>query len=165
MASTTIEDGQFDDTPEAQAPTQINLRSGHLYIDNSDSEPDHWSESAEEDDSEIDEAYDNNQVEDEDWEIAEGGPFGPLISRTSKAEHMVLQTSPNSITAFDSMSRSVQETRRVSSPPSTVQVQLHPSLRSTIHGAALHPPPQDPARNRKTKPPTNSGRWRNIHHG
>jgi RIO kinase 1 len=59
-------DGQFDDAPEIppiSSPPEI-------YHENEILE---WSSSDEEGEHEVDEIYDDNRVEDEDWEIAERG--------------------------------------------------------------------------------------------
>ena len=66
-----IEPGQFDDAPETDA------RANHTYIDTHPADLDEslleYSEQEDDDDDEIDEAYDDNRVEDEDWEIADRG--------------------------------------------------------------------------------------------
>ncbi|KAK7469275.1 Serine/threonine-protein kinase rio1 [Stygiomarasmius scandens] len=70
--ATTIEDGQFDD-----APGDIGPRGGHAYIDVQDDEhsdlSDHYLNNLEDEseDEEEESYYDDNRVEDEDWEIAE----------------------------------------------------------------------------------------------
>ncbi|KAF8349424.1 RIO1-domain-containing protein [Amanita rubescens] len=64
-----IEPGQFDDAPEPEA------RTHHTYIDTHPPEFDEnlleYSEPEDDDEDEIDDAYDNDRVEDEDWEIAD----------------------------------------------------------------------------------------------
>lgn len=64
-----IEPGQFDDAPEA--------RANHTYIDTHPPELDEsfleYSEPEDDDEDEIDDAYDDDRVEDEDWEIADKG--------------------------------------------------------------------------------------------
>ncbi|KAF8798965.1 RIO1-domain-containing protein [Phlegmacium glaucopus] len=66
-------DGQFDDAPEVLQDARIH----HAYIDTYDPENDkdrlEWSDSTEDEaeSEEIDETYDDNRVEDEDWENAE----------------------------------------------------------------------------------------------
>ncbi|TFK64642.1 RIO1-domain-containing protein [Pluteus cervinus] len=74
---TTIEeDGQFDDAPEPTQPPMAgdvqDARGDIPYIDTHHDE-ELWSDDNDDDDytSEIDEEYDNNRVEDEDWEVAE----------------------------------------------------------------------------------------------
>lgn len=66
-----IEPGQFDDAPESDA------RASHTYIDTHPPELDEslleYSEQEDDDDDEIDDTYDDNRVEDEDWEIADRG--------------------------------------------------------------------------------------------
>ena len=73
------EDGQFDDAPEFEgqrhAPTApANPREGRGFIDDPLLE---WSESDEEDESSDaflnEEDFEDNRVEDEDWEITERG--------------------------------------------------------------------------------------------
>lgn len=74
-------DGQFEDAPIlVDQPSQIlpqNPREGLNFID----EELEWSDPADEDEDSdsIDEGYDDNRVEDEDWEVAEGGS-SPLSS-------------------------------------------------------------------------------------
>ncbi|RDB17987.1 Serine/threonine-protein kinase rio1 [Hypsizygus marmoreus] len=67
-----IEHGQFDDAHESGIPQTTDLRAGLPYIDTStcDSDEVPWPES-DYDNDDIDEEYDENRVEDEDWEIAE----------------------------------------------------------------------------------------------
>jgi RIO kinase 1 len=74
IASTPIDDGQFED-----APVSLHgIRTPHAYIDTYDPKSDNddlnWSDSSK-DEEEIDETYDDNRVEDEDWENAERGRF------------------------------------------------------------------------------------------
>lgn len=69
----TIYDGQFDDATEVTGP-----RAGYSYIDSSDESSD--SPEAEISEEDIDETYEDDRVEDEDWEIAERGLFWPLPS-------------------------------------------------------------------------------------
>jgi RIO kinase 1 len=70
----TIEVGQFDDAPDSNAPTQMDPRAGHPYIDTSSYDSDDLPLPPDSDyDDEIDEEYDENRAEDEDWEVAEGG--------------------------------------------------------------------------------------------
>ena len=72
---TPIDEGQFDDAPEGFQ----DARTPHAYIDTYDPEKDNdrldWSDSSKDDynSEEIDETYDDNKVEDEDWENAERG--------------------------------------------------------------------------------------------
>ncbi|KDR82805.1 hypothetical protein GALMADRAFT_238357 [Galerina marginata CBS 339.88] len=78
MTSTTepIVVGQFDDADDAGLAHEIN-REGHPYIDTYDPTKDgedlDWSEQEDEDvdEDDLDEPYDDNRVEDEDWENAE----------------------------------------------------------------------------------------------
>lgn len=70
-----VEPGQFDDAPELQQNEQTLNREGGAYIDTYDFEDD---EDLDEDDDEdfeedLDDTYNDNRVEDEDWEIAERG--------------------------------------------------------------------------------------------
>jgi RIO kinase 1 len=58
-------EGQFDDAPEAA--TTGSPRDNHRYID------EHFLEWSEEDGEE--DEYEEDRVEDEDWEVAEGGAF------------------------------------------------------------------------------------------
>ncbi|KAG6830710.1 hypothetical protein H0H87_007297 [Tephrocybe sp. NHM501043] len=72
MAS-DIEPGQFDDL-ETDITTQLpDLRAQHTFIDtaNYDSDELEWPEESDYDSDVINEKYDDNRVEDEDWEIAE----------------------------------------------------------------------------------------------
>ena len=77
MATTTPIDGQFEDAPEGLQ----GLRTSHAYIDTYDpkidNDPLDWSDSSTEEykSEEIDETYDDNRVEDEDWENAERGNY------------------------------------------------------------------------------------------
>lgn len=64
MSSDHTQDGQW---AERHRPTDVN-QNVHFIHDETLLE---WSEE-EEDDDEIDEEYDDNRVEDEDWEVAEG---------------------------------------------------------------------------------------------
>jgi len=73
LINVPIDEGQFDDAP----------RPSQLYIDTCDPEEDvnalDWPDSPfEDEDDDLDDAYDENRVEDEDWEIAERGmPYRP----------------------------------------------------------------------------------------
>ena len=73
LINAPIDEGQFDDAP----------RPSQLYIDTYDPAEDvnalDWPESPlEDDDDDLDDTYDENRVEDEDWEIAERGmPYRP----------------------------------------------------------------------------------------
>lgn len=78
IASTPIDDGQFED---AQKGLQ-DARTPHAYIDTydpkNDNDPLNWSDSSKDDEydsEEIDETCDENRVEDEDWENAERGNY------------------------------------------------------------------------------------------
>ena len=77
IASTPIDEGQFEDPQEGLQ----DARTPHAYIDTYDSKNDNdplnWSDSSEEeyDSEEIDESFDENRVEDEDWENAERGNY------------------------------------------------------------------------------------------
>lgn len=66
--------GQFDDAPgDVTDGATADPREGHQFIDQAILA---WSEPSEEDDfDEEEDEYDNIRVEDEDWEIAERGPF------------------------------------------------------------------------------------------
>ncbi|KAF9463057.1 RIO1 family-domain-containing protein [Collybia nuda] len=71
--TSTIEAGQFDDAPERLSNVQADIRTGHPYIDTSTYDSDGLSLTDESEcEDEIDEEYDENRVEDEDWEVAEG---------------------------------------------------------------------------------------------
>lgn len=78
MASTPIDDGQFEDVPEGLQ----DARPPHAYIDTYDSkidnDPSSDSSNDEYDSEEIDETCDENRVEDEDWENAERGNFARI---------------------------------------------------------------------------------------
>lgn len=63
-----MSDGQFDDAPEV-----IDPRAGFSYIDSSEESDDLLEE--EEEGEEIEETYEDDRVEDEDWENAERGLF------------------------------------------------------------------------------------------
>ncbi|KAF9013258.1 RIO1 family-domain-containing protein [Cyathus striatus] len=74
-AAAPLDDGQFDDAPDA--PTQqIQNRDGQFYIDTYDPVNEH---DEDEGYDELDEDYDDNRVEDEDWEVAERGTFYKTI--------------------------------------------------------------------------------------
>lgn len=70
------EDGQFDDAPDATPaplttiPPQFNPREGSNFIDEGILE---WSEHEETEDSGAEDDWEENRVEDEDWEISERG--------------------------------------------------------------------------------------------
>lgn len=68
-----VAEGQFDDAVETQTSHPVDLRSGYTYIDSPDSEDLDWPDTPEEDSDDLDDTYDDNRVEDEDWEIAEKG--------------------------------------------------------------------------------------------
>lgn len=72
MAS-TVEPGQFDDAEDDGIVQNQDPRAHYTFIDTVDYD----SEDLEPEDSDLDEdeidEYDNNRVEDEDWEIAERG--------------------------------------------------------------------------------------------
>ncbi|KAJ4482087.1 RIO1-domain-containing protein [Lentinula aciculospora] len=61
-----IQDGQFDDAPEL-----IDPRAGYSYIDSSDESDDLPEDQLFDVDEVIDETYEDDRVEDEDWEMAE----------------------------------------------------------------------------------------------
>jgi len=83
IRSTMPEVGQFDD---AEDPTQ-DSRSGLPYIDTSTYDSDEFPSTGESDEEdEIDEAYDENRVEDEDWEAAERGSRVSISLKTSPSE-------------------------------------------------------------------------------
>jgi hypothetical protein len=73
-----IADDQFDDAKETPSDTPpVDPREGGHFVD--DETLLEWSEESaaddndDDDDDMIDQGYDDNRVEDEDWEIAEGG--------------------------------------------------------------------------------------------
>lgn len=69
-----VEPDQFKDAPIPIDEPQADPRAGGQFID--DDKLLEWSESensADEDEDGIEEEYDDNRAEDEDWEIAEGG--------------------------------------------------------------------------------------------
>lgn len=73
MAS-IIEVGQFDDAQELPTTLSVDPRAGHPYIDTAGYDSDDLPLPEESDyEDEIDEEYDENRVEDEDWEVVEGG--------------------------------------------------------------------------------------------
>ncbi|KAF7987093.1 hypothetical protein HWV62_269 [Athelia sp. TMB] len=72
-APQSIELGQFEDAPISVNESQGDPRAGGHFID--DEALLAWSEpenSADEDEDEVEEEYDDNRAEDEDWEVAEG---------------------------------------------------------------------------------------------
>jgi RIO kinase 1 len=74
-AQPPIEDGQFDDAPE-DAVAVVDIRqAGHQLIDDHDDPLLRWSEEeeSEAEDELNEEDFDDNRVEDEDWEMAERG--------------------------------------------------------------------------------------------
>ena len=79
--STPINDGKFEDPQEGFQ----DARTSHAYIDTYDSKNDidplNWSDSSEDkyDSEEIDETFDEDRVEDEDWENAERGNYCPKL--------------------------------------------------------------------------------------
>ncbi|KAG6897642.1 hypothetical protein C0992_012621 [Termitomyces sp. T32_za158] len=83
MAS-TVEPGQFDDAEDDGNVRNEDPRAHYTFIDTVgyDSEDLEWPEDSDPDEDEIDE-YDNNRVEDEDWEIAERG----VLSNTDFTKH------------------------------------------------------------------------------
>lgn len=73
-----VEAGQFDDAPETTNPAiHRGLRDPVPYIDEHEDSP--LEDADEEEYSDIDEPFDDNRVEDEDWENAERGIFVPII--------------------------------------------------------------------------------------
>lgn len=73
MAS-IIEVGQFDDAQEIPTIGNADPRAGHPYIDTANYDSDDLPLPEESDyEDEVDEEYDENRVEDEDWEVVEGG--------------------------------------------------------------------------------------------
>lgn len=79
MATQTVNPGQFDDAPEPDALSQapdFNPREGSAFIDQELlewSEPSDDEDEAQDEHQELDAEYDNIEVDDEDWEVAEGG--------------------------------------------------------------------------------------------
>ncbi|KAG5338945.1 hypothetical protein C0989_005501 [Termitomyces sp. Mn162] len=73
MAS-IIEPNQFDDAEDYETVHTQDHRAHYSFIDTAgyDSEGLEWPEDSDSDKDEIYEEYDDNRVEDEDWEIAEG---------------------------------------------------------------------------------------------
>lgn len=72
--TTFVVSGQFDDAVEGPQPIE-DSRQDCGYIDTVDPKDLEWSEeeSDENEDYELDDDYDDNRVEDEDWENAERG--------------------------------------------------------------------------------------------
>ncbi|KAF8073712.1 RIO1-domain-containing protein [Lyophyllum atratum] len=68
-----IEAGQFDDAEESTSTPVLDPRLEHSYIDTTSYDSDELPlpEVSDYDEDDIDEEYDDNRVEDEDWEIAE----------------------------------------------------------------------------------------------
>lgn len=68
-----VEIGQFDDAPDSAATPHDDFRGEHPYIDTSSYDSDDLPLPEDSDDGEdsLDDEYDTNRVEDEDWEIAE----------------------------------------------------------------------------------------------
>lgn len=73
-----IEPGQFDDAPEQQPLERIVNRGAGGYIDTHDFDGDEGDEDEDSDYYEIDDTYEEDRVEDEDWEVAERGILGPF---------------------------------------------------------------------------------------
>lgn len=86
MAS-PIANGQFDDAVETNEITTTFQRL-HPYIDDAGSDLSSLSSDTEISDD-LDEAYDENRVEDEDWEMAERG-WSTWHSRESQADYIRL---------------------------------------------------------------------------
>lgn len=76
----SVEPGQFDDAPAQRQHEQSIHREAGAYIDTYDFDEDEESQNEEDEDydDEIDDGYDDNRIEDEDWEIAERGMCIPL---------------------------------------------------------------------------------------
>lgn len=76
MVPTLIGDGQFDDAPEGLQDAHASYAYIHTDPKINSNDCFHLSDSSEEeeyDSEEIDETYDDNRVEDEDWENVERG--------------------------------------------------------------------------------------------
>ena len=115
---TSIDDGQFDDAPE----NLQDARTPHAYIDTYDSKNDNddldWSDSSKDEyeSEEIDETYDDNRVEDEDWENAERGKllstffflFYYYYQVACPNKKSIFKISQNNIITFDNMSPCAQ---------------------------------------------------------
>lgn len=100
-----VEIGQFDDAPDSAATPHDDFRGEHPYIDTSSYDSDDLPLPEDSDDGEdsLDDEYDTNRVEDEDWEIAERGAhyFINIILQLNA----VRKISQSNIIAFDSMSQ------------------------------------------------------------
>jgi len=92
ISPTPIGDGQFDDVQEGFQ----DARTPHMYIDTYENDKDRleqWSDSSngEYDSEEIDEAYDDHRVEDEDWENAERGSYSQECYQVSLLTNCISQ--------------------------------------------------------------------------
>ena len=103
--------GQFDDAEDVQQIQSVD-RGQHAYIDTHDFEEVGLDlDDLDLEDDEEDEEYDDNRVEDEDWENAERGVY-PLMESLDPIANVHCQTSPNSIIVFDNMSLSALGTHK-----------------------------------------------------
>jgi hypothetical protein len=108
IASNLNNDGQFEDAPEDLQ----DMRTPHAYIDTFDPNNDNndhldWSDSSK-DENDSDEIYDDNRVEDEDWENAERGNHFQKYPSLFPDKIKSIKISQNNIIAFDSMSPCAQ---------------------------------------------------------
>lgn len=84
IASTPIDDGQFEDAQEGLQDARTPNAYIDTYISKNDNDRLDWSDSSkdENDSEEIDETYNDHRVEDEDWENAERGDYVRIITKT-----------------------------------------------------------------------------------
>lgn len=68
-----VEHGQFDDAPEQHHIENSVNRGAGAYIDTHEFDEDEDVEDEDSDSDEIDETWEEDRVEDEDWEVAERG--------------------------------------------------------------------------------------------
>lgn len=94
-----IQLGQFEDATLSMDQAPVDPRAGGHFID--DEKLLAWSDpenSADEDDDGIEEEYDDNRAEDEDWEVAEGGMSWSCLLKVAVnllyRFHKAIQSSP-----------------------------------------------------------------------
>jgi RIO kinase 1 len=75
-----VEHGQFDDAPEQHQLENMVNRGAGAYIDTHEFDEDEDEEDGDSDYYEIDDTYEEDRVEDEDWEVAERGIFNLLYA-------------------------------------------------------------------------------------
>lgn len=107
-------EGQFDDTLEEIRREKDPRRVGH-YVDDASQ----WSMPSDDDGEDIEELsgddFEDNRVEDEDWENAERGKYHRVFSAAMCNDD--IQTSRNSTTAYASTSPSARARHKASVHP------------------------------------------------